>query len=345
MPGTVAAHGGQYLNKAVADVTVTTMDFSGGTKAHIFVSWLHPYKEQKLVVIGDRKMAMFDDVAVQDKLVLYDNYVVWQDRVAVPNKTAAKPVELEMDEPLKLECQHFIECLATGRKPRTSGEKGLKVLRVLDACQKSLDTQSAVISLSSAGREYFLHATSILEEPSSVGKGTKIWHFCHVMPNVTIGKSCTLGQNVFIGKGVAIGDNVKLENNVSVFEGVTIEDDVFCGPSCVFTNVSRPRSYISQKSKFSQTRVKKGATIGANSTIVCGHDVGRYSFVGAGAVVTKEVPDYAMVYGNPARIQGWVCECGATLKTGTGSKVKCSSCGIEYVRTEVGGEERVERVA
>jgi UDP-2-acetamido-3-amino-2,3-dideoxy-glucuronate N-acetyltransferase len=344
MPQGVSAHGGQYLNRGVADVTVTTMDFSGGTKAHIFVSWLHPYKEQKLVVIGDKKMAMFDDVASRNKLVLYDNYVIWQDRIPVPNKTEAIPVEFVMDEPLKLECQHFVECLASGQKPRTGGEKGLQVLRVLDACQKSLDAQGAAVSPFKARTERFIHPSSVVEEPSDIGVGTKIWHFCHVMPNVTIGNNCVLGQNTFIGKGVSIGDNVKIENNVSVFEGVAIEDDVFCGPSCVFTNVTRPRSHISQKSRFSQTRVKKGATIGANSTIVCGHDVGRYSFIGAGAVVTRNVPDYAMVYGNPARVHGWVCECGATLQVGNEDKVECASCRSEYARSIVGEELRIAKI-
>jgi UDP-2-acetamido-3-amino-2,3-dideoxy-glucuronate N-acetyltransferase len=180
--------------------------------------------------------------------------------------------------------------------------------------------------------DFFIHETSILEEPSAIGEGTKIWHFSHIMPGVTMGKNCVVGQNVFIGKGVSIGNNVKLENNVSVFEGVTLEDDVFCGPSCVFTNIINPRSHISRKDEFTPTLIKKGATIGANATIICGNNIGRYAFVGAGAVVTRDVPDYALVYGSPARIQGWVCECGMRLEFGDSLEVQCTACGKSYQR-------------
>ena len=176
---------------------------------------------------------------------------------------------------------------------------------------------------------FFVHPTSFVEEPSNIGDGTKIWHFSHVMPNTAIGKNCTIGQNVFIGENVNIGNNVKLENNVSVFEGVTLEDDVFCGPSCVFTNVIKPRSHVSRKHEFKPTLVKKGATIGANATIICGNTIGKYAFIGAGAVVTKDIPDHALVYGNPSRIQGWVCECGERLKE-EGRSVWCPECGKIY---------------
>ena len=342
MPQQVFAQGGHYLNQGIADVTVTTMSFKSDAKAHIFVSWLHPYKEQKLVVIGDKKMAVFDDVCRENKLVVYDKYVEWHNRIPVPNKKEAIPVDFVMDEPLKLECQHFIDCIASREKPRTHGEKGLKVLQVLDACQKSLQGDETTASFS--GTDYYLHPTSLVEEPADIGKDTKIWHFCHLMPDVTIGRNCTIGQNVFVGKRVSIGDGVKIENNVSVFEGVTIEDDVFCGPSCVFTNVIKPRSHISQKGHFSPTVVRKGATIGANATIVCGNTVGRYSFIGAGAVVTRDVPDYAMVYGNPARIRGWMCECGTKLDIESNGELKCPACGGEYIKKEIEGELSIERV-
>jgi UDP-2-acetamido-3-amino-2,3-dideoxy-glucuronate N-acetyltransferase len=179
--------------------------------------------------------------------------------------------------------------------------------------------------------EYLVHGTAIVEEPARIGAGTKIWHFTHVMPDVQIGRDCVLGQNVFVARNVRVGDNVKVENNVSVFEGVTLEDDVFCGPSCVFTNVINPRSHVSRKHEYQPTLIKRGASLGANSVIVCGHTVGRYAFVGAGAIVTHDVPDYALVVGNPARRIGWVCACGVRLGTRTDS-LKCPECGATYVQ-------------
>jgi UDP-2-acetamido-3-amino-2,3-dideoxy-glucuronate N-acetyltransferase len=157
---------------------------------------------------------------------------------------------------------------------------------------------------------FFIHPTSIIDEGCSIGEGTKIWHFCHIMPEAIIGNNCVLGQNVMVGNKVKIGDRVKIQNNVSVYEGVVLEDDVFVGPSAVFTNVINPRSFIERKSEFKQTIVKKGATIGANATIVCGVTLGQYCFVGAGAVVTKNIADYALVVGNPTKQIGWVNENG-----------------------------------
>jgi UDP-2-acetamido-3-amino-2,3-dideoxy-glucuronate N-acetyltransferase len=158
------------------------------------------------------------------------------------------------------------------------------------------------------------------------------------MPEVSMGENCVIGQNVFIGKGVKIGNNVKVENNVSIFEGVTLEDDVFCGPSCTFTNVTNPRSQISRKHEFQATLVRKGATIGANATIICGNTIGNYAFVGAGSVITRDVPDYALVYGNPAQLQGWVCECGEKLSFGKNNQAQCIRCGKIYRRKGEGIE-------
>jgi UDP-2-acetamido-3-amino-2,3-dideoxy-glucuronate N-acetyltransferase len=341
MPYEASTFGGCYLNQEVADITITHMNFKSGAKAHIFVSWLHPYKEQKLVVVGDKRMAVFDDMEPKDKLLLYDHQVEWVKQVPTPEKADAKPVELHMAEPLRLECQHFLDCLESNTKPKTDGENGLRVLRVLDASQKSLQSAGVFIPLDS--REFYIHPTSILEEPVTIGEGTKIWHFCHVMPYATIGNNCILGQNTFVASNVSIGNNVKIENNVSLFEGVTLEDDVFCGPSCVFTNVVTPRSFISQKGKYAMTLVKKGTTIGANSTIVCGHTIGKYAFIGAGSVVTKDIPDYALIYGNPAQIQGWLCECGARLDFTKDSIANCDSCGKAYIKQEVTGEMKIER--
>src|SRR5207244_12540206 len=168
----------------------------------------------------------------------------------------------------------------------------------------------------STSRNFFVHPSSYVDEPFDIGAGTKIWHFCHVMPNVRIGENCILGQNVNVASDVVVGNNVKIQNNVSLYTGVILEDDVFCGPSMVFTNVVNPRSHVSRKHEYRQTLVKRGATIGANATVVCGHPIGRYAFIGAGAVVTKAVPDYALVVGNPGRVTGWMCECGVKLASG-----------------------------
>jgi UDP-2-acetamido-3-amino-2,3-dideoxy-glucuronate N-acetyltransferase len=182
---------------------------------------------------------------------------------------------------------------------------------------------------------YFVHESSYVDAPCEIGAGTKIWHFSHVMKNCRIGERCNIGQNVVISPGVTIGHNVKIQNNVSVYTGVILEDDVFCGPSMVFTNVNTPRSHVSRNDPdkdYLKTLVKRGASIGANATVVCGHTVGEYAFVGAGAVVTKDVPPYAMVYGNPARIRGWACQCGVKLAF-TNDQATCSECGQTYARS------------
>src|SRR5713101_6811028 len=161
--------------------------------------------------------------------------------------------------------------------------------------------------------EFFVHESSYVDDGAQIGKGTKIWHFCHIMPGAVIGERCNLGQNVVVMGGTRLGDNVKVQNNVSIYEGVELEDDVFCGPSCVFTNVMNPRSHVSRKHEYRKTLVRRGATIGANATILCGVTLGQYAFVGAGAVVTTDVGDYALMVGVPARQIGWMCDCGVRL--------------------------------
>jgi UDP-2-acetamido-3-amino-2,3-dideoxy-glucuronate N-acetyltransferase len=180
---------------------------------------------------------------------------------------------------------------------------------------------------------YFVHKSGYVDENVKIGDGTKIWHFSHVMANVKIGEKCILGKNVHIASNVKIGNNVKIQNNVSVYEGVTLEDDVFCGPSMVFTNVDTPRSAYPRDNKdYLKTLVKRGTTIGANATILCGTTLGEYSFVGAGSIVTKDIPAYAIVYGNPAKVQGWMCECGKRLSF-TGNIITCTKCGLKYKKT------------
>ena len=188
---------------------------------------------------------------------------------------------------------------------------------------------------SSKERDYFVHESGYVDEPCLIGPGTKIWHFTHVMKNSRIGERCNIGQNVVISPDVVIGNNVKIQNNVSVYTGCILEDDVFCGPSMVFTNVVNPRSHVTRKDEYKTTLVRRGASLGANCTVVCGTTIGRYAFVGAGSVVTRDVPDYALVYGNPARLRGWMCACGVALEFGGDSKSqgKCSACGAAYIKS------------
>jgi len=180
-------------------------------------------------------------------------------------------------------------------------------------------------------KKYFAHESSYIDEGCTIGDGTKIWHFSHVMPNCTIGQNCNIGQNVVISPDVVLGNNVKVQNNVSIYTGVTCDDDVFLGPSCVFTNVINPRSAVNRKSEYLKTHVGMGASIGANATIVCGHDIGKYAFIGAGAVVTKHVPDYALVVGNPARQMGWMSEYGHRLSFNDAGAAFCPESGERYM--------------
>ena len=180
---------------------------------------------------------------------------------------------------------------------------------------------------------YFAHESCFVDAGSQIGDGTKIWHFTHIMGGSRIGRGCTIGQNVLVAADVVVGDNVKIQNNVSLYTGVILEDDVFCGPSMVFTNVVNPRSHVSRRHEYQRTLVRRGATIGANATVLCGHTIGSYAFIGAGAVVTKDVPDYALVLGNPARVAGWMCACGVKLASGSHPPMDpvCRSCGAAYL--------------
>ena len=349
-PEAVVATGGNYLHKKIADVTTTHIEFPSGLRAHIFVSWLHPFKEQKLVVVGDRKMAVFNDMMPwKDKLFLYSHEILWENNVPVPAKAEPERLDIPQNEPLRLECEHFLDCISNGTKPITDGREGLRVLKILKASQRSLDGEGRKIYLGTEDdstydrfnqkpkpkdplyiikdtKDYFIHDTAVLDDGCNIGRGTKIWHFSHVLSGCRIGEGCNIGQNVVIGPDVEIGSKCKVQNNVCIYKGVTLEKGVFCGPSMVFTNVYNPRALIRKMDQIRPTLVKKGATIGANSTIICGVTIGKYAFVGAGAVVTRDVPDYALVVGNPARPIGWVCECGERLS----ANFACDTCGKSY---------------
>lgn len=330
MPTRVSSHGGTYIDSRVADTTLSTCQFASGVNVHIFVSWLHPFKEQKLTIVGGKKMAVFDDVEPERKLVLYSHRIDWVNRMPVAYRDDGQVVPIDQGEPLRLECAHFLDCIRKGNKPRTDAAGAIQVLEVLNASEQSLRNGGSPVELNGVEPDYFAHPSAVIDPGCQIGSGTKIWHFSHVMTDAQVGASCNLGQNVVISPGVKIGNNVKIQNNVSVYTGVELKDDVFCGPSMVFTNVINPRSQVVRKHEYRRTLVKRGASIGANATIICGVTLGEYCFVAAGAVVTRDVPDYALVMGVPAEQKGWMCSCGSRLPDGT-AQVACVACGRKYV--------------
>jgi UDP-2-acetamido-3-amino-2,3-dideoxy-glucuronate N-acetyltransferase len=335
-PSYVDAVGNNFLHAQIPDVTMTNLKFPSGIGAHIFVSWLNPFKEQRLVIIGSQGMLVFDDTqSIDEKLVLYPHTINWKNGVPTPEKAEAEAIKLSSgswEEPLKAECRAFLEAITTGQSPLTSGEEGLRVLKILETCQQSIEQKESPHAsppppdITSPAPDYFIHPTAAIDGNVTIGKDTKIWHFSHILSGSTVGEGCNIGQNVVIGPNVNVGNKCKIQNNISVYPGVTLEDGVFCGPAMVFTNVYNPRAEIRKMDEARPTRVKRGATIGANATIVCGHTLGCYSFTGAGAVVTKDVPDYALMVGNPARKIGWVCQCGERLS----ENLLCKTCKKQY---------------
>jgi len=219
-----------------------------------------------------------------------------------------------------------------------SGPGGGRLSRVLLGFTINDIRAALPVCVSSGGEmqpsDVFVHESSYVDQPCTIGPGSKIWHFSHVMKNCRIGAGCNIGQNVVISPDVVIGNNVKIQNNVSVYTGCILEDDVFCGPSMVFTNVINPRSHVARKDEYKTTLVRRGASLGANCTVVCGTTIGQYAFVGAGSVVTRDVPDYGLVYGNPARLHGWRCACGVALDFAAGGdQASCSACGASYTKS------------
>ncbi len=334
-PIRVSAFGGDYINDGVSDTTLTFMEFKNRVKAHIFVSWIHPYKEQKLIVVGSKAMAVFDDVS-KEKLLLYPHKIEWQlGKIPVAQKAEYQLVPIGNGEPLKEELRHFADCVLQRKTPRTDGQEGLRVLKVLESAENAISHKTSEVRSqrstvsdqpSTISHNYFVHESAYVDEDVEIGEGTKIWHFSHILGKSRIGKNCNIGQNAMIGPEVTIGNNCKIQNNVSVYKGVTLEDGVFCGPSMVFTNIYNPRAEIRKMDQVRPTLVKKGATLGANCTIVCGVAIGRYAFVGAGAVITKDIPDHAIMVGNTGHQIGWACECGERLD----EALACLVCGKKY---------------
>ena len=374
-PYYVDSVGSNFLHARIADITMTNLKFPSGIGAHIFVSWLNPFKEQRLVVVGSRGMLMFDDTKpVEEKLVLYPHTINWKNGMPVPEKAESNAIDISQswEEPLKAECRAFLSAMDTGFKPITSGDEGLRVLRILEISQKSVEQkefttysslggnggkswyenetkadternsiyQSAIqnpkaaidLRQSLSDDSVFIHPTAVIDDQVVFGHGSRIWLFSHVLPGSRIGQNCNIGQNVAIGPDVTVGNNCKIQNNVSVYKGVNLEDGVFCGPSMVFTNVYSPRAEIRKMDQVKPTLVKMGATLGANCTIICGLTIGRYAFIGAGAVVTKDVSDHALVVGNAGKQIGWVCECGERLT----DDLRCVVCGKSYKKCDSG---------
>jgi UDP-2-acetamido-3-amino-2,3-dideoxy-glucuronate N-acetyltransferase len=286
-------------------------------------------------VVGDKEMAVFDDTAPwPKKLTLFPHTVEWSGNVPVAHKAEGQLIDLEEKEPLRAECQAFLDAIASRTPPYTNGEEGLRVLAVLNQCQKAMETGAkTTLDRKRTEKTFFCHDTAIIDRNVSIGEGSKIWHFSHVLSGSAIGTNCNIGQNVTIGPNAVIGNGCKIQNNVSLYEGVELEDFVFCGPSMVFTNVYNPRCEFPRKGEYRKTLVKKGATLGANSTIVCGITIGQYAFIGAGAVLLCDVPDFALMVGNPARQVGWMSRFGEKLSLpakGEGEAI-CERTGEKYL--------------
>jgi len=336
---------GQALLGNVEDFVSLNLGFEGERSATISVSWLHPYLHREMVIVGTEGFIVYDATKpLMEQLKLF-RYTTSQPTAEQPKPSCVAiklegvysihDLSAEGEKPLAVEIRHFLDCCRDRKKPLTNSDEALDVLWVLEKAQKQLDeaksskargspatSSEAELSPSSKGdsevhksktmgvaltsHAYQSHSTAVIDEGAVIGQGTRIWHFSHVMPGSVIGDNCNIGQNVYIASKAVLGKNVKVQNNVSVYDGVSLADNVFVGPSVVFTNVKNPRSEVVRRDKFARTVVNEGATIGANSTIVCGVEIGRYAFIGAGSVVTKDVGPFALVYGNPAEMKGYM---------------------------------------
>lgn len=332
-PAEIYASGNSYITNSVADIGSIHINFKSGASAKIDTSWLNPVKQQMLTVIGDKAMVVFDDTKDWDeKLQVFDHQVTRLNNVPVAVKSDnVTYIKLDSAEPLKLECEEFLNAIYHNKKPRTDAAEGIRVLKVLQNAQESLDKGVKINCSSIENLDFYIHPSSYTDEGVTLGKGTKIWHYSHICKGAQIGENVVIGQNVMVGPDVKIANFCKIQNNVSIYNGVELEEGVFCGPSCVFTNVNTPRAQIERKSEFLKTKIGKGATIGANATIVCGNLIGEYSFIAAGAVVTKDVPPHALMAGVPAKKIGWVSHAGEVL----GDDFVCPREGRKYQLVDV----------
>ena len=361
LPVEVVSRGGAFLQPHIHDSSMTVLTYPNNIVGHIFVNWLHPFKEHRLVVVGSKGMFSYEDSSDDKNLLFYEKGIDWIQGEPIKRDGPTEIIPFDSVMPLTEELKYFVAHTNGDPVETANAQNAVEVLEILERATESLLLQDSGIrdkglkekdehrtsnvqrptsnekmkQMSDVRKEegekvrsqgFFVHHSVEIDENVRIEKDTKIWHFSHILSGSKIGKQCNIGQNVVIGPDVTVGNECKIQNNVSVYKGVTLEDGVFCGPSMVFTNVYNPRAEIRKMDEARPTLVKKGATIGANATIICGNDIGRYAFIGAGAVVTKDVPDYALVVGNPATQTGWVCECGERLD----EEMKCPVCEKEY---------------
>ena len=345
LPVEVISRGGAFLQPHIHDSSMTVLTYPGNIVGHIYVSWLHPFKEHRMVVIGSKGMFSYEDSSEDKNILFYEKGIDWIQGEPIKRDGPTEVIPYEKKMPLTEELKYFAKHTNGEPIKIADAQNGVEVLEILEKASESLLTGTATVIPNPSILNPFLcsnsspltphatvHESAIVDEGSSIGAGTKIWHFSHILSGSNIGKNCNIGQNVAIGPDVTIGKQCKIQNNVSVYKGVTLEDGVFCGPSMVFTNIYNPRAEIRKMDQIRPTLVKKGATLGANCTIVCGVTIGRYAFIGAGAVVTRNVPDYALVVGNPGKQIGYMCECGEKLD----EKLKCTVCGKAYQKNMEG---------
>ena len=324
LPESVNCFGQSNITPGIHDITNTVFQIDD-IYVNINLNWLNPFKEQKMTIICERGMLLFDDMEPINKLKLYENYITacarslvnqsftrhtLEKSIPVANKTIGQNISLDLSEtPLIRECRHFVECCRTRKKPLTDGEEAIRVLKVLHMCSDKLKPEMVPkMVLDESKLDYYVHESSIVDSGANIGTSTQIWHWSHITSSAEIGERCNIGQAAFIsGK---LGNGCKVQNNVSVYLGVECGDNVFLGPSCVFTNDLNPRAAHPKHGEYVKTYIEEGSTIGANATIRCGIRIGKHSLIGAGSVVVKDVEEYAIMVGNPARQIGTIDEYG-----------------------------------